>query len=409
MDTIKQQDCLSVNPYPLLPLYPHFTAIKDLSFRVYFGLEQQEHRLLHNLNQKNMIHIKKRHSWLNIFAILFSFTTFMSCVKREETTYNPPIFPTHTHLKVTDLNHDYLFRYAYRTVVYDSLLIVATLDERHYICIFNRYTGELITEFGKKGNGPTELITPTEYSIDKAKGILYVNDYGKQGILCYDLNKIGTDKMSFIDRIKYKHKFRQKNNILFLKDSLFISSDDSCHFIIADSHTIRQEINSEIPDEEKFPMQKDWNVFMNDYACHAASPDGTKYVVGSMFGGIMETFEMTNGQMKHSATKLFYKPLFMRKGHVYRDVKNTIGGFSYIAVTDSYIYATVHGTVNPQCMPTQIWKLDWHGNPIECFHCNGFPIDCFTIVEDENIIYAICTDQDGEQYIAKMEFEHDTN
>ena len=110
---------------------------------------------------------------------------FISC--KQEIVYEPPVFPKQQQVEVQVLNEQYLFRYANQPLLYDSLLIVGDLNDEAYICIFNRYSGNLIRSFGRRGNGPGELVTPVGYSVDKEKGFLYVNDYGRKSIFKYDL------------------------------------------------------------------------------------------------------------------------------------------------------------------------------------------------------------------------------
>lgn len=339
---------------------------------------------------------------LGLWSFLVGIILLSSCKKDEMIIYNFPEVSTHTQLEVTGLNTDYLFRYAYRTLVYDTLLIVATLDEAHHICVFNRHTGKLVIDFGKKGDGPNELITPTEYSIDEANGMLYVNDYGKQAVMCYSLDSLNEKESPTPKKIKFAHSFKRKNKILFVKDSLFISPDDSCHLLTAYPSRIKGGVTSGIADKEKFSSDEEWNLFMNEYACHAVSPDGTKCAVGSALGGILEIFDLSNADITRSSLKLFYEPFFKRKGHLYRSTDETIGGFAHIAATNDFLYATIHGKKNPQSMPTQIYKFDWEGNPIECLHCPNYPIDCFIVIEEEQLIYAIATNQEGEQCIVQM-------
>lgn len=349
----------------------------------------------------------KKNFYLQISLTLFVFLSLSSC-KKEIVTYQTPEFPKHTQLEVTELNNDYLFRYAYRSLAYDSLLIIATLDEAHHICVFNRHTGELIIDFGAKGNGPNELITPTEYSIDYSKGILYVNDYGKQAVLCYNLDSLKKTEVPSPQKIKFAHSFRMKTKILFVKDSLFYSPDYEHHFLTAYPSKIEEEIYSPVVDKEKFPSDKEWNEFMAEYAIHAINPDGTKCAIGSSLGGILEIFDMSNNSTARSAIKLFYEPIFKRNGHVYRETDETIGGFCHLAATNNFLYAIAHGKKAPQSMPTQIFKFDWSGNPIECLHCPDYPIDCFTVIEEENLIYAIATNQEGEQCIVQMRINDNT-
>lgn len=335
------------------------------------------------------------------FIAILCIVCVSSCNKNNTIVYETPKFPKHSDLEISPLNTDYLFRYACRILVYDSLLIVGTLNEENHIAIFNRHSGNLITEFGKKGDGPKDLIIPTEYSIDYSKGKMYVNDYGHQAILAYNINDIVNEEVPSYKKINFSHSFKMLNKILFLKDSLFVSPNYSCRYSIASPKYITHNVNTSIGDINKF-SEEEWNYFMNEYACHTTSPDGVHFASGSSLGGILELFSFDNKEVKRHALKRYYEPIFKKKGHIYEICEETIGGFSYLNATTKHLYATVFGIINPQTKPTQIWKLDWKGNPIEIFNSNGYPIDCFAVCEEEGLIYAITNDEDGEQIIVKM-------
>lgn len=341
----------------------------------------------------------------HIVVILLHIIILSSCERKKTIVYEPPHFPKQSELEIIPLNSDYLFRYAYRTLIYDSLLIVATLNEEHHIAVFNRYSGNLISEFGKKGDAPNDLIIPTEYSIDYLKGKLYVNDYGQQAILSYDLHKIKEDDFTLYEKIKFPHTIGKLNKIVFLRDSLFISPDYTCRFSIASPNNLEQEVCSSIGDITKFSNDRDWNLFMKDYACHAISPNGNYWASGTILGGLLEIFGNVNNKASRLKLKCFYEPIFNKREHLYFENEETIGGFSHLVATDKHLYATVFGTPNPQTQPTQIWKLDWEGNPIEIYHCAEFPIECFSVCEEEGLIYAITTDEEGEQFIAQMKIK----
>ena len=107
-----------------------------------------------------------------------------------EVTYKSPEFIEKQPKEIRVLNDEYMFRYGSSPMVADSLLIMSTGYSEHNIAIFNRYTGNLLKEFGRKGPGPNELGRPTTFSVDKLNRSLYVCDWGKQALLRYDLRKV---------------------------------------------------------------------------------------------------------------------------------------------------------------------------------------------------------------------------
>ena len=67
-----------------------------------------------------------------------------------------------------------------------------------------------------------------------------------------------------------------------------------------------------------------------------------------------------------------------------------------------YLYATLYGKANPTSMPTSICKFDWKGNPIDRYDCGKYAITSFTVTEDDRIVYALATGEEGEQIVLEI-------
>ena len=123
--------------------------------------------------------------WLCVCWLVCVFT---SCSNNVE--YKAPEFTETQPKEIRVLNDEYMFKHGGNPMVVDSLLITSTFYNEHHIAVFNRYTGGLIEEFGRKGPGPNELAKPVAFSVDKTNRRLYVCDHGKRALLCYDLQKV---------------------------------------------------------------------------------------------------------------------------------------------------------------------------------------------------------------------------
>lgn len=318
---------------------------------------------------------------------------------RQEVTYQAPEFPEQHEVTVETLNDQYLFRYANQPACYDSLLIVGDMNDEAYICIFNRHSGNLITAFGRKGNGPGELITPVGYSVDPQKGYLYVNDYGRSSIFRYDLNHWEEGRPAY-QEIKLNGELGERNRILHVKDSLFIARGMFYRLILATPEQTVQKCSPPTPDAHKFKTDKDWYSFTEN-ACEAVSPSGSLYVSATSYGGIMEIYNLEGPSIGNPTYRYFYEPQMRQEGYVYTPTSETVFGFCHLSVTDRFIYATAHGRKNPTAMPTTIWKFSLTGEPIAAYHCGDTSIESFTVDENEQQIYAVAY-KDGEQILSRI-------
>ena len=315
-----------------------------------------------------------------------------------EVTYKSPEFIEKQPKEIRVLNDEYMFRYGSSPMVADSLLIMSTGYSEHNIAIFNRYTGNLLKEFGRKGPGPNELGRPTTFSVDKLNRSLYVCDWGKQALLRYDLRKVFEEGTPEYESIGMSDDFIRSSQMCFLKDSLFYApASKEGRLLVGIPSSVLHVINSETPDVNKFPTREDWYNYMNASSGKAVRPDGHYLATASSLGGILEIFDLNS--MERVVLRHFYEPIFERKGHVIRPVPETIGGFMCLAATDKYLYATLHGKANPTSMPASICRFDWKGNPIDRYDCGKYPIYSFTVTEDDRTVYAVAAGEDGEHIL----------
>ena len=319
----------------------------------------------------------------------------------DEVVYEAPQFAEKEPAEIQVLNDEYIFRSGGDPMVVDSLLITSTANNDNHIAVFNRYTGDLVKEFGRKGPGPNELVRPTAFSVDKSNRLLYVYDWGKQTLIQYDLRKVSGEGTPEYNSIQMPDDFVKSAQVRFLKESFFYAPiHGKGRLLVGGTSEARDVIHSESPDINKFPTQEDWYNYMNISAT-AVRPDGRYVAAASSLGGILEVFDLKSTD--RVVLKRFYEPIFKRKGHVLRPVPETIGGFMCLAATDKYLYATLHGKANPTSMPTAICRFDWKGNPIDRYDCGKYPIYSFTVAEDDRTIYAVTEGEDGEHILIDVE------
>ena len=332
--------------------------------------------------------------------LLIACIAAVSCTN--EVAYVAPVFVNKQPKEIRVLNDEYIFRHGNNPMLSDSLLIVSTFNDENHIAVFDRYKGTLLKEFGRKGQGPSELLIPTRFSIDKSNRFLYVSDIGKRTLLRYELSKVLEKGIPEYETIKISKDFAKSSMVSFLKDSLFYApASKEGRLLVGIPSEVQCIMTSETPDINKFPTQEDWYYYMNAQSVKAVRPDGRYLATGSALGGILEIFDLNS--MERVALRHFYEPIFKQNGHVFYPVPETIGGFAYLAATDKYLYATLHGKANPTSMPTFICRFDWQGNPIDRYDCGKYPIYSFTVTEDDRTIYAVAAGEDGEHILIDIE------
>lgn len=218
--------------------------------------------------------------------MLIGITVFFIQCKKEQISYKAPIFDQKYNAEVQIINDEYTFRYAHQPQLFDSLLIVGDMSTNENVCVFNRYNGSLIKSFGKIGNGPEELVIPVTYSVDKADGYLYINDYGRKNIVQYNLKEIDSEQNMKSHSFKLSEDIENRNKILFIKDSFFITDGFNDRLALITPTRIIKKLTNTPNLRDKFELDKDWFAYMQAYSHMAASPNGKKFVSATMIGGI---------------------------------------------------------------------------------------------------------------------------
>lgn len=337
--------------------------------------------------------------------ILYFITIFIICLscKNEKYNYISPTFPIKYKATTTIITAEVMFSYYMQPILIDSILIVPDVNRDTMFYLYNIHSGKLMKNTGIKGRGPGELSLPTKFSMDYSKNQLYVFDYAKKSIIQYNLKYIANDTNLPFKEIPLSDPLLQENEISFLRDSLYISSNGKHRLLIASA---RKEIEANNDHFHPIAMNtKLWNSFLQTWACHITNPSGDKYVCATSLGGIMEIYSLTP---KITLTKrlLFFEPKFTQEKNRFTPSSEAIYGFRNIFASDNYIYATVFAKQNPTQYPNLIWQFDWFGNPIASIEC-PYEIGNFTVDENNKKIYAITYNSEREEAIASLDINTD--
>jgi hypothetical protein len=338
----------------------------------------------------------KQSSFLFLLYILIH-----SCAEIKEISYQSPNFETQREVNLEVINDSSMFRSITYMTIYDSLLIVCDPHINPIIHIFNKNDGRFLKAIGIVGHGPGELIQPVSFSTDYKKGILYVYDRGKMALISYVIQDImnnsktdGTEK-KITSPINIHHAY-------YLRDSLCLTFGGLHAGISVSKIGESGVITNFVPSNPLEMTDNEWLVFLNMYSIDAVSPDGSKYVIATIIGEIMDSYSIKESSIQPIATKYFYKPIHDLRRSISYINDETLYGFCAVFATNKYIYTTAHSKVKPTDLPHRIQKFDWNGKALDVYNCK-YAIATFTIDEASNQIYAAVY-KDGELAIAKGNF-----
>jgi hypothetical protein len=316
-----------------------------------------------------------------------------------KTVYQAPVFPNEDEIHFEIINDSFLTMGVFYMDICDSLLVMCSPMMTPIVNIFNKETGVLIKSVGTIGQGPEELVNPSTCSFDHKNKILYILDDGKRSVFGFNIPNIIHNTRPFLEQ---KRLWEQESIIIsihHLKDSLFIAHGQPEGLIVSTIHenSYRKTLEYEShPDIKPF----EWFHIMHDLAINTVSPDGSKYILATILGGILDIHSINSEEIKLTTRKNFYKPVYDIQGGTIMFIDETIFGFYSLSSTEDFLYVAVYGKVNPTEQPKTIWKFDWDGNPVTTYNCN-YSIEGFVVDEQAEQIYAFVYNTDGELTLAK--------
>ena len=338
------------------------------------------------------------------YILLIGISAIISCTDSPGPHY--PRYSTFPHEKaisarVIELDTA-LFRYPFRVAVKDSMAIVMDLHNAdYYFHAFTYPDWKHIVSFGKRGEGPEEMLSAETFQFDSP-----------DTIYALDANKMQISRWA----VSAGNRSATRQEVIPLDKSLVRSLDfyatDSC-FLIPDylgEHRYWQVDYSGKPIKSigKIPTEKDfatenrpalaqaWRSFI-DYNPH----NGILAMV-TQLGGSIEIYNT-----KENTHTVLYGP---NGEPQFKSVKGEgfptgIMGFSDIVVTDQHIYSVFQGVhfkdklashqrgEKPEDGGRYIYVFDLKGNPIQKYILDK-PIYGIDVNEKTKTIIATCVESD---------------
>ncbi|MDL2291703.1 TolB-like 6-bladed beta-propeller domain-containing protein [Bacteroides sp. OttesenSCG-928-F21] len=336
----------------------------------------------------------KRFPFYFIFGIIFGCSTNSS----DRMEVSNVKFDLQKEISYKIIETDFLFSYPVSLSLTENELIVQ--DEKghdNFFHVLNRNSGTLVSEFGKRGNGPGEILYPT-YSPLIHKDEFQVYDYNKNMIFYYKKE----NNLFVFSHIKKVEK-KEIDSRSFIRQSLGIDN----LYVTMGENGIYQDNQIVILDEESKVLGKfvDYPILTNDNKKeeHArkerfniffleVSPDMSYIVIGSYKMGIMDILSLEKiPDNVNRINCLLLTPLYTQENE-------NIYGFEDIYLTNNYIY-TLHNGMSAEENPLfakSIKVFDKYGNPIIQYNTN-LDMRCIAVDEKHKKAFAISY-REGEEF-----------
>lgn len=324
-----------------------------------------------------------------------------SCFHNDRISYQPPVFSDVREAEATVIGkEDIIYPGALGLCISDSIAtMIGRLDDME-INNFNRFTGELVSQFVRYGQGPGEVLFLSSYQPDSTgfRVLDLMSDswktYDKDGNFteAVNLNEMIGEKPLWIKKLAPKKYIigccaagncsamaiwdTQKLGPIYTKTP-FDDNDDTTD-------------NDKVNESDTPPTLRDLYGRSN----MTISPDGKKMFTGTSIGVIVEIFDIEGMQISNRLTKYMYPfEVSLEDGWVgYKD--NYVQGFTSLLSTDELVFGALQESAENDA-PTDITVWDWNGTPVRRYKTNYMIYSMAFSPDNPDDIYAVATKDGG--------------
>lgn len=335
---------------------------------------------------------------LLLFIGAVSLLAFSSCTEKNE--YAPPVFPEEKELQSVRLSADGLMvSYPYDVCVDDAYIYVLSLVDNTWIQVYDKKDGSFIGGYVSRGQGPGEVIMGTFLSYDEESRTLTVYDEAFKKLLSYQTGGSREELLSFLREKSLSEQegvirraWELSEGTCLIDGQLGEGAGEQKRFQLLKENRVTSTYNSfptDSPDEQMVYLLN---------ASVVVSPDRTKMAVGTMYGGVLEVFDLTGNAIKEVAARRFYPPVVHYEPGIIRNTPETVYGFSHLYATDRYIYSVLIGGKDPNRFDT-VAVFDWKGCEVVSYHTDCLVFKLCQSVREPNKLYAVAFSQEEGFYL----------
>lgn len=338
----------------------------------------------------------------NLLYILFIGITLISCSGSPKPLYpRYTTFPDEKAVTTQEIPIDSVFfRYPYRIEIGNGLAIIMDLhNDNHYLYAFTYPDWLPIAPFGKRGEGPDELLSADRVRLCSPDSV-WVLDANRMQITRWTVDSVNR-QVSCVESIFLDKRLLRTLDFCKTTDGFFVddyTGEYRFHELDMNGKIIRSlgTVPTEKEEKRKNPMAlaQAWRSFM-DY-----NPQNATLAIATQLGEVLEIYNLKTG----FHTVLYGQggePLFSSQGN--EAFPEGIKGYNDVQVTNKHIYVTFDGIsfkekyrqyeTNEKKMGggQHLYVFDLQGNPIRSYHLNH-SVFGLSVNEKERIVTCTTTD-----------------
>lgn len=326
--------------------------------------------------------------------ILFQVLLLYSCSCRQEQVYNSPSFPVEDEVALHILSTSLQLSYPLGVSTFDDCVIVFGYSREGWIHVYDKNTGDYLGSHIPSGRGPGEVLNGIMMQVVDADGLLSVFDETTMEMYQYDISGLKQGDVKYLGKESFpescspvRSAWKVAESMYLLNGGVGLSEGQYGRFQLLQDGVLASLY-------EDFPVKDDISrkTFLSSVT--ALSPDMSKFADGTLFGGILETFDITEKGIMLRSCRMFYPPEITFDSGVVRHKKGMKWGFSSICASDDVLYGVFIGNEDPSSF-NNISLFDWNGKELAKYETDSdiLRLCCDTGRDDR--LYAVSV-KDGE-------------
>lgn len=345
---------------------------------------------------------------LSGFSLLCAFCALaLSACHNIKKEYASPVFPKTEKIASNRISSEGMILYVpFDMFVEGNYIYVLAPVEHKWLQVYDKQSGELVKQLLTEGQGPGELIMGTQLSYNADNRTLSIYDQAQRKHLFYRVNEDG--ELSFVKErnmtlLGLYGAIRQTwslNENISLADGQLdsIPGNDA-----GAAGLKRFQLFSDgkiIARYDEFPVEEKSNsAYLG--ACISLSPDKSKIAVGTQFGAILETFNLSTDDISLRDVRLFYPAKL--DPETSQPTMETIRGFASICTSNDKIYAafgepkTIAEDVN------SISVFDWDANEVVRYDTDCNIARLYYSPKEPSKLYGIAMSKEREYYLVSFD------
>lgn len=336
-----------------------------------------------------------------VLLVIIGVTFLLSSCKDAGINYSPPVFPVTEQLETRWISKEgMLMIYPLDMCVDENYIYVLADVDKKMVQVYNKRTGEYVRGAVSKGQGPGEVITGCVLSCDADSGLFSIHDEVGRKLLRFQVGD--SAKLTFVGQ----RDFNLLNGVVRrswpLQDGRVLVDgqvDEVRELGVQKRFQLLSGENELIAKYNDFPVEeREKGAFWSPFV--SVSPDKTKMVSCILYGGVLETFDLTPNSIRPRATRHFYRPKLDEK--TVQATDETVFGFSTVCSSNDKIYTVLIGDKDLSRY-NNISVFDWDGNERARYEtdCNVLRL-CYSEKEPDKL-YGIAVSEEEEYYLVSFD------